>query len=602
MYDKRIIVMFLIGCSLFLTHCTRIMPESHRGASQKIASPYTMPSAAYLALAQNQTGQERQALQVMAAGRAIYDGQWREGLSILNRVGRLTGDLADQKNILLAKVGLMRNQEHAAITQLADVRNLGRLSLFYQAQYHDMLAYAYQHTGASVEAVLERIKLDFILPDEVSKTNNLRALWLVLTKLSQPELDTLLAENADSPILQGWVALADISRKAYLDPHDMLNELQRWQTTYATHPALKILPKKLDTSSLQLLAAPKRMALMLPLTGALAGPGHAIQDGFMDAYRASGKTRQVRIRVYNTDRAVVDQVYQRALEEGADYVVGPLTKADVALVARMSHPVPTLLLNDTDQTLDGLGFQFGLSPTNEAKQVAVKARRAGYTRALIISPAGSWGADVVHAFSEQWTDNRGQIVEAWQYGPQDNLSEGIRKLLRASEYAAKIKPTQTNRRGSEDNASKRRHDFDVVILIAYPSKARQIMPLLRYYFAGDVPIYATSTVYSGSQNTAKDRDLNGVIFCDMPWVLSHPMNGEQHHWAEQLNSYNRLYALGMDSYTLANQLNRLMLFPALGIDDKSGVIYLTPAHQLARILEFGQFKDGLVHKLESAQN
>ena len=128
------------------------------------------------------------------------------------------------------------------------------------------------------------------------------------------------------------------------------------------------------------------------------------------------------------------------------------------------------------------------------------------------------------------------------------------------------------------------------------------MPLLRYYFAGDVPIYATSTVYSGSQNTAKDRDLNGIIFCDMPWVFSHPMNGEQHHWAEQLNSYNRLYALGMDSYTLANQLNHLMLFPALGIDDKSGVIYLTPAHQLARILEFGQFKDGLVHKLESAQN
>ena len=88
----------------------------------------------------------------------------------------------------------------------------------------------------------------------------------------------------------------------------------------------------------------------------------------------------------------------------------------------------------------------------------------------------------------------------------------------------------------------------------------------------------------------------------MPWVFSHPMNGEQHHWAEQLNSYNRLYALGMDSYNLANQLNHLMLFPALGIDDKSGVIYLTPAHQLARILEFGQFKDGLVHKLESAQN
>ncbi len=52
----------------------------------------------------------------------------------------------------------------------------------------------------------------------------------------------------------------------------------------------------------------------------------------------------------------------------------------------------------------------------------------------------------------------------------------------------------------------------MVFLLSYPSKARQIMPLLKYYYAGDVPVYATSSVYTGGVNVMKDRDLNGIIF------------------------------------------------------------------------------------------
>ena len=42
-------------------------------------------------------------------------------------------------------------------------------------------------------------------------------------------------------------------------------------------------------------------------------------------------------------------LYQRALTEGADYVVGPLSKSDVAIIGAMEHPVPTLLLNDKEK-------------------------------------------------------------------------------------------------------------------------------------------------------------------------------------------------------------------------------------------------------------
>ncbi|PJD94098.1 MAG: penicillin-binding protein activator [Legionella sp.] len=590
----------LMCCMFFLTHCTRMVPDSHFN-QQKLASPYTMPASAYLAMAHNQTGKDKQALELMAAGRAIYEGQWRYGMNIINQAGPMTGELADEKNVLLAKIDLIRDQPNLTIAKLASIKNVSHLSVFHQAQYHDMLAYAYQATGALVEAVVERIKLEFLLPDEQAKANNRRALWLSLTKLSRPELDTLAAESNDNSVLQGWVGLAEISRKHYRDPQDMIAALYEWQDRYPNHPAQHILPSPLEKVAAHLFASPRHMALMLPLTGPLAGPGRAIHDGFMEAYQTSGQQSHVAVKIYNTDEADIRAVYQQALNDGADYVVGPLTKSDVAVVAKMKHPVPTVLLNDADRVSDEFAFQFGLSPANEARQVAARARKAGYSNALIIAPAGAWGTDVVHAFTAQWTTNGGKVAETWQYPSNTDLSLGIRQLLHASESAARIRPTKPVPLSSS-NADKRRHDFDVIILIAYPSKARQIMPLLRYYFAGDVPVFGTSSVYSGIENTGKDRDLNGLIFSDMPWVFSHRQLGQQHQWSEQLNSYNRLYALGMDSFTLANQLNHLMLFPAVGINDKSGVIYLTKDHKLTRILMFGQFRQGAAHLLDAEQD
>ena len=586
----------LLGCMFFLTYCTRMGSESHLN-QQKSKTPYTMPSSAYLAMAKNQTGSERQALELMAAGRAIFDGQPQEGLVILQNAGPMTGELEDEKNVLLAKIDLIHNQPKQTISKLAAVKNPKALSAFYQMQYHDMLAYAYQANGALVEAVVERIKLDYLLQDPVAKTNNRRALWLNLTKLSQAELDGLVAESNINSHLRGWLALAEISRKPYTNPQTIINDLDHWQTQYPNHPANGLLPNPLANIEAHLFAPPQRMALLLPLTGPLSGPGKAIQDGFMAAYQFQENNAHISVRLYNTDGADAANLYQRAIEDGAEYIVGPLTKSDVAVVAKLPHPVPTILLNETPKISDKMAFQFGLSPTHEARQVATKARRAGYSKALVIAPTGEWGTEVMQAFASQWTAYKGQVVETWQYTPDADLSAGVRQLLHASESAARVRPTKTV--ANSDNAYKRRHDFDVIILIAYPSIARQIMPMVRYYFASDVPVYATSSVYSGIENTVKDRDLNGVVFCDMPWVFSHQI-GQQHHWSEQLNSYNRLYALGMDSYALSTQLNQLLLFPAIGMNDHSGVIYLTKSQKLSRILAFGQFRQGVAQILDGA--
>lgn len=590
---------FLFFCVICLSNCTtKVATQGSLGtssSSKKLASPYTMPATAYLALAKNQTGTEKQSLQLLAAGRLIYDGQWRQGQAILSQLDVLSPELIDQKTLLQAKINLIKEQPQKAIAELSAIRGIDLLPIYYQVQFHEMLAYAYQLTNHSTESVIERSKLDGLLPDEQSKANNRRALWLSLTSLPAAELDTLAMEAKEGSVLKGWMELALISRKPYRNPQNMLVDLEQWQSAYPNHPANYIFPASLAEAANHLYPAPKQIALLLPLTGALAGPGGAIKDGFMAAYQASPAHNKIQVRLYDTQSGPVTTLYQQALSDGADYIVGPLSKAEVTEVAAMTHPVPTILLNDPERPPKDNAWQFGLSPSNEARQVAAAARKRGLSRALIIAPQGVWGTEVVKAFTSQWQAGGGQVIDTLIYGPQDDINTSIRQFLQVSDSETRSKHMRQLLGQNIESAPTRRQDFDMIFLLAYPSKARQIMPMLKYYYAGNVPVYATSSVYSGSTNSMKDRDLDGLIFCDMPWVFSNQMG--MRNWPEQFNSYNRLYALGFDSFSLSTQLNQLILFPALGISDKSGVLYLSGNQQISRISAFGQFSQGLAHML-----
>lgn len=145
---------------------------------------------------------------------------------------------------------------------------------------------------------------------------------------------------------------------------------------------------------------------------------------------------------------------------------------------------------------------------------------------------------------------------------------------------------------------RRRRDADFVFVAAFPTQARQIRPQLRFYFAGDLPIYSTSHAYSGEVNTNQDRDLDGILFCDMPWALT---NGEGHtpSWEEITNvwkasaiPFKRLYAMGIDAYTLMEQFNNVGSDAESGLSAESGTLYRDGANRIHRQLQWARFRNG----------
>ncbi|MCH9716060.1 MAG: penicillin-binding protein activator [Gammaproteobacteria bacterium] len=583
--------MAALACLSLLVQCTNVVQSGAR----PLKSPYALSAEAYVAMANNHLGEEKQALLLLAAGRLVDEGDWRQAKSILTHITPASSTQSDKKNLLLAKINLAKKRPKTAFKLLASIHNAQQLPVYEKAQFHAALAQSYQAQGKPLQSITERIQLDRLLPDTPSRINNHRALWLALTALPTAELNTLAVEAEQGSVLRGWAELALIARKNPAYPQKIVARLQVWQQTYTQHPARALLPQSLEALQSHLYEKPKQIALLLPLSGPLAGPGQAVQDGFMAALRSQGAVMQTTLRFYDTNRLSAASAYHRAISEGAQYVIGPLSKENVATVAGMQHPVPTLLLNNTPARTQDNAYQFGLSPANEAQQVAIKARQAGLSRALIIAPLGASGDETSAAFTNEWRHLRGQVVDTLRFDPANpaHLNEDIRELLQAMPDDERKKQLKAIAKDPEmERTPLRREDFDVIFLLAYPSHARQIMPMLRYYYAGNIPTYATSSVYTGTQNTMADRDLDPIIFCDMPWVFNNP-GAKKYDWPEGFNSYTRLYALGMDSYTLGTELNTLLLFPAFGAHNQTGVLYLDQNQRISRVLPFAQFKEGV---------
>jgi hypothetical protein len=125
-----------------------------------------------------------------------------------------------------------------------------------------------------------------------------------------------------------------------------------------------------------------------------------------------------------------------------------------------------------------------------------------------------------------------------------------------------------------------------------------IRPLLRYHFAGALPVYATSQIHEGPGNATLDRDMDGIRFCDMPWMLEsgHPLaalRGEiARLWPARDQRYARLFALGIDALQIAPHLQGLRDGSYSRHPGVSGDLYLDKARRVHRDLQWAEFSNG----------
>lgn len=495
---------------------------------------------------------------------------------------------------LAAELALTRNDAKGALAALnhPSLSRLGELPVEQQVHTQLVRAKALEADGQMLAAARERVFIAPMLSGDQAASNH-EAIWSLVAALPAEQL-----QGAGNDEFGGWLSLAlAVKNGASLEQQQAA--IDTWKAQHPDHPAAKQLPAPLAKLK-ELASQPlSKIILLLPQEGQLAGVGRALRDGFMaadfQAQQAGAKAPTIEV-VDSSRLTSMDDFYRQAQAAGAQLVVGPLEKPLVKqLAGRAQLPINTLALNysDTNQAGPPQLFQFGLAAEDEAREVSRRARADGRHSAVALVPKGEWGDRVLAAFRQDWEANGGTLLGAERVDQPVALAQQIERLFQVRGQS------NGSLQGSQAQPT-RRQDVDFIFLAATPQQAQQIKPTLNYQYAGDVPVYATSHVYSASGDQAQYNDMNGVQFCETPWLLD--TTGALHQqvirqWPQAASSLGRLYAMGVDAFTLASRLQQLKALPDNRIPGASGSLGLGPNQRIDRQLPWAQFDGGQIKRL-----
>jgi uncharacterized protein len=442
------------------------------------------------------------------------------------------------------------------------------------ASLHSTLALAYEAQENVLNALEQRVKAEPFLGGPAEVADNQARIWKLLAAQSREVLVEMRGESPDTTV-QGWIDLA--LAVAYAERKE--RNIEQWRMAYPDHPAGEVLLATIaetpveanvpDTASFQ-----GKIALILPLESSVyASAARAVEAGFMAAHSSDAEMPEV-VSYATGDKESAVQAYRRAVAEGAQFIVGPLTRDEVTALAAETLTVPVLALNQAEGNLkpkDHL-ILFGLSAEAEARQVARLARDHGMQNALVVAADTPLAQRMAKAFSEEWRTLEGNVAAQLVIPIPDRLAEF------KAEAAAR--------------------PADMIFLAAGAAQGRMVRP----YLDLAIPTYGTSHLYDGTPKSVQNLDLVAVHFVDMPWIID-PENPDFSAFrpSEEIGSaeLQRLFALGLDAYRL---VPLLAAHPAAGkilLDGATGSISMTEGGVLVRELPSAQFRrDGV--SLESA--
>ena len=328
------------------------------------------------------------------------------------------------------------------------------------------------------------------------------------------------------------------------------------------------------------------IALLLPLGGRLAGAGEAVLSGAIDQLYTlfpDPISRPTLTTLNSTQPVGIRDLYRQAVADGADLIIGPLIKEDVASLGQMpQRTVPVIALNQTDSLTGSFNrnwMSLSLAPEDEARQIADVAFGQACRHAILVGVKSDRGARLLSSFTDRWTQHggriRGQLVVD---NPADTNTE-MGKLLGSGSSDQRIRAVERAFDLPVDARGRGRSDFECIFMLAPDAAtARTWRPLLVFHMTGDIPVYATSAINDGVADT-RNRDLNGVVFVETPTMFP----------PEMTDRLSRLRALGRDALTLAQHWQQTIETTQWVVRGQTGLLRRKQDGSVERELELATF-------------
>ncbi|QGY30658.1 penicillin-binding protein activator [Pantoea cypripedii] len=327
---------------------------------------------------------------------------------------------------------------------------------------------------------------------------------------------------------------------------------------------------------------------------------------------ASAGDSNAQVKVYDTSSQPIQQVMQQAQQDGATIVVGPLLKSDVETVANSNSPLNVLALNEPEQIQNHPNIcYFALSPEDEARDAAHHMWDQGKRQPLLLLPRNSYGDRVGKAFAQEWQTLGGSTVLQQRFGSVGELKQGINSGagINLSGTPLIVEPAQSQGvsiagltipapQTSAPAADASGGSIDSVYIVASQDELQLIKPMIamRTSSRNNIALYASSRSFQAGAGPDFRLEMDGLQFSDIP-LLSGTNPALMQQAAKSFNndySLVRLYAMGIDAWTLANHFNQMRQVPGFAIDGNTGKLSATPDCVINRKLAWNQYRQGQI--------
>jgi outer membrane PBP1 activator LpoA protein len=316
------------------------------------------------------------------------------------------------------------------------------------------------------------------------------------------------------------------------------------------------------------------ICLVLPLESPLYGAAAAaVKAGFLAAANAAGSASRTRIIAHGDDGVL--PAFAAASESGAALVVGPLTRDDVKTVLALALTRPRMLaLNQLEDgsALPDEVYALSLSVESDAELLARRAYADGARAVATVASDAPLQRRFKAAFSAAWQRTGGSTPRDYRFDAHPEVLSVLRRELVA-------------------------RPADATLLAVSAADA----PLAKAFLPPG-PVYASSQIADGLPAPML-RDLEGVRYVEIPWLadpdgvffarLPHTSLGDP--------VLDRLYALGLDAFAIAELLANPIPPDRVEFDGATGHLSLTRAHVFVREGRIMVIRDGQPTRYAPAQ-
>ncbi|WP_445428448.1 penicillin-binding protein activator [Alishewanella sp. HL-SH05] len=602
--------LFILTLAALVSSCAQTIPQQSSTAERELITelakdetpePATLSAEQLLAQAATYQGEAQQIRLLKAAEAALLEQNSALALAITDTLRQSDSALIRQRNQVLLLQAYLQHNELALAEQLIEQTNRAQLAPSDQAAFLWSSAKLYQQQQRAYAAARSLLQLDEMLGNNPTLLNSYaelhEQLWPQLSALSHSELTNLQVGAGQRA--RGWLNLLEVVRNKLGNPEQLNNALTEWQQRYPQLPSLSQLPKALQQQLALTPYQPKRIAVLLPLSGQFQQHAKAIQYGLLAATSADNSLPRELLFI-DSQQSVAD-IQQQLAAKQIDFVIGPLLKDQVEQVSKQADwTYPTLFLNSRDSQLPAQPdrFYFALNLEDEAAQMVQLFAQKNYKRPVIISSRNAISQRMQQHFTRQWQALGHEAPESYQFEAKAELEALITRLLETDSSRERIRLISGLIPGSVESEAHSRLDIDAIYLLADPVQTRMFKPFVDVSVmqtAPKLPIYASSRSYSAGGDANDLRDLNGLTFTETPWLLNeqHSQKVRQQYlelFSEQDETLQRLFAMGYDAYHIIGSLKQQQQLPSLSHPGFTGRLTVNADGSISRQLSWGSYR------------